>query len=129
LSPRLRSLVRRYGPWLLAALGLGLVPWALLLAYYLPSRKVAEHWDLAWVGFDIVLATLLIATAIAFIRKLPFRGSLAAATGALLVADAWFDVVTAGTGKERAFAVVLAVLGELPLATICFILARPEQEG
>jgi hypothetical protein len=129
LSPRLRSLVRRYGPWLLVALGIGLVPWALLLAYLLPSRKVADHWDIAWVGFDIVLATLLLATAIAFVRKLPFRGSLAAATGALLVADAWFDVVTSNPGKERVLAVVLAVLGEIPLATVCFILARPDQDG
>jgi hypothetical protein len=118
-------LIRRSGPWLLAALGVALVPWAILLAVYLPSKKVAEHWDLAWVGFDVLLATLLLATAFAYTRRLAFRASLAAATGALLLADAWFDVITASSGKERVFAVVLAICGEIPLATVCFVLARP----
>lgn len=121
-----RGTIRRWGPWLLTVMGVGLLPWALWLGLSLPTREVADHWDLAWAGFDVVLATMLLATALATVRRLPFRASLASATGALLVADAWFDVVTAATARERWFAVALAVVGEIPLATICFILARPE---
>jgi hypothetical protein len=106
------------------ALGLGLLPWTLWLGLSLPSRTVAEHWDLAWVGFDLVLAASLLATAAALVRQSPALRSWAAATGALLVADAWFDVVTASTDRERWFAIGLALLGELPMAALCFHLAR-----
>ena len=118
-------MTRRWPAALLAVLGFGLLPWTLWLGLSLPSRKVAEHWDLAWTGFDLVLAASLLATALALIRASPLVRSCAAATGALLVADAWFDVVTAAGGRERWFAVGLALVAELPLAGICFVLARP----
>ena len=117
---------RRWATGLLAALGLGLLPWTLWLGLSLPSRKLAEHWDLAWVGFDLVLAGSLLGTAAALLRHSPWLRSVAAATGALLLADAWFDVVTASTSRERWFAVGLAVVGEIPLATLCLALARPQ---
>jgi hypothetical protein len=59
----------------------------------------------------------------------PAGRSFAAATGALLLADAWFDVVTAGGARDRWPAVAFAVLGEIPLAILCFALARPERGG
>ena len=120
---------RRWATGLFGVLGLGLLPWTLWLGLSLPSRKVAEHWDLAWVGFDLVLAASLLATAHSLLRASPFLRSFAAATGALLLADAWFDVVTASTSRERWFAVGLAVVGELPLAAVCVVLARPQSAG
>ena len=111
---------------LLGLFGLGLLPWTLWLGLSLPSRKVAEHWDLAWVGFDLVLAASLLATAAALVRRSPWLRAFAASTGALLLADAWFDVVTASTSRERWFAVGLAVVGELPTAALCLVLARPQ---
>ncbi|MEU8870589.1 hypothetical protein AB0D24_05375 [Streptomyces javensis] len=47
----------------------------------------------------------------------------AAATGALLVVDAWFDTVTAASGGELAAAVAMALCAELPLAAVCTALA------
>ncbi|MEU5923256.1 hypothetical protein [Streptomyces antimycoticus] len=47
----------------------------------------------------------------------------AAATGALLVVDAWFDTVTAAPGGELAAAVAMALGAELPLAAVCTALA------
>ncbi len=110
---------------MLAVLGVGLLPWTLWLALTLPSRKVAEHWDLAWVGFDLVLAAALLATAAAILRRSPFVPATAAATGALLLADAWFDIVTASSSRERWFAIGLALVAELPFAGFCLALARP----
>jgi hypothetical protein len=110
----------------LAVLGVGLLPWTLWLGLSLPSRKLAEHWDLAWVGFDLVLAASLLATAFTLVQHSPLLEAFAAATGALLLADAWFDIVTASSTKERWFAVGLALVGELPLAVVCFVLARPK---
>src|SRR5262249_8313375 len=107
------------------ALGVGLLPWSLWLELSLPSEKVARHWDVAWAGFDLVLATALLLTAVSLFRQSPLRRDFAAATGTLLVADAWFDTLTAGTGSDLWLAIALAVLAELPLAGICFALAKP----
>ena len=116
---------QRWATGLLAVLGIGLLPWTLWLGLSLPSRKVTEHWDLAWVGFDLVLAASLLGTAAALLRRSPWLRAVAAATGALLLADAWFDVVTASASKERWFAIGLAAVGEVPLAALCLVLARP----
>ena len=116
---------RRWAAVVLTVLGIGLLPWAFWLGHWLPSRKVAEHWDLAWVAFDLVLAVSLLGTALALVRQSDWLRSLAAATGALLLADAWFDVITASTSNERWFAIGLALGAELPLAGICFALSRP----
>jgi hypothetical protein len=117
---------RRAAATVLAVLGVGLLPWTLWLGLSLPSRKLAEHWDLAWVGFDLVLAASLLATAFTLVQHSPLLEAFASATGALLLADAWFDIVTASSNKERWFAVGLALVGELPLAGVCFVLARPK---
>ena len=112
----------------LLVMGVALIPWTIILAIKLPAKHIAHHYDVAWVGFDLMLATMVVMTAVALMRRWPAARSLAAGAGALLLADAWFDVVTASTGNERVFALVLAVLVELPLATMCFVLARPEDE-
>ena len=116
---------RRGAGALFAALGVVLLPWALWLGYTLPERKVAHHWDLAWAGFDVVLSAALLGTAFALLTGRSVGRSFAAATGALLLADAWFDVVTSEAGRDRWLAVTLAVVGEIPLAILCFALARP----
>ena len=116
---------RRSAGVLFAALGVLLLPWALWLGYSLPERKVAHHWDLAWAGFDVVLSVALLGTAFALLTGRPVGRSFAAATGALLLADAWFDVVTSEAGRDRWLAVSLALVGEIPLAILCFALARP----
>ena len=53
------------------------------------------------------------------------RGSAprAAATGTLLVADAWFDVILESHSDELRISMLFAVCGELPLAAVCFWIA------
>ncbi len=116
---------RRWAALLLAVLGVGLLPWTLWLGLSLPSRKVAEHWDLAWAGFDLALAASLLGTAAAVLRRSFHVRSFAAATVALLLTDAWFDIVTAKPGRELWLAIALAVVGEVPLAGLCLVLAKP----
>jgi len=110
--------VRRWTPPLLALIALALVPWAIWLTTVLPSHEVAEHWDLAWGGFDLLLAAALLATAVATWRASPLREAAAASAGTLLVADAWFDLLTSA-GGDLAYAIVLAGVAELPLAVLC----------
>jgi hypothetical protein len=101
-----------------------LVPWIVFLARSLPSTHAAAHWDVAWAGFDGALALLLLNVAVAAWRRSPWLEGAATAAAALLVVDAWFDILTASTRLERGVAIGEALLVELPLAVLCFLLAR-----
>ena len=112
---------------LFGAVALALLPWAVLLNLILPSDHVARHWNIAWTGFDIALAGVLFAVAIGVWQQRPWLVPVAAAAGAMLVCDAWFDVLTASTEAQVIVAVVLAVCAELPLALFCFGIALRER--
>jgi hypothetical protein len=47
---------------LLTLTAAGLLPWTLWLTYSLPSRNITDHYDLAWVGFDVALLLAFAAT-------------------------------------------------------------------
>lgn len=101
-----------------------LLPWIVLLAVALPSSHEAAHWDVAWAGFDVMLAVLLLAVAITAWRRSPWLEGAATAAAALLFVDAWFDVLTSSTRTDLVFALLEAVVVELPLAVICLLIAR-----
>jgi hypothetical protein len=106
-----------------AAIGIGLLPWAFWLSASLPPTHHSAHWDVAWSGFDVGLAICFCGTAVAAYRRSPWVGAFAAATGTLLVTDAWFDVVLESHGNEELTAVFEALVFELPAAAVCFWLA------
>ncbi|RLV48682.1 hypothetical protein D9V37_13175 [Nocardioides mangrovicus] len=109
-------------PWVGVVLGLCavlLVPWVFYLGFSLPERQTSAHYDVAWAGFDVFLFLGLAGTAITVLRRSPWMGIWAGAVAALLITDAWFDVVTSPTGHDFWQALVLAVLVELPLAGTC----------
>jgi hypothetical protein len=109
---------------LFALLGIGLVPWTVWIAYELPQRHLARHWDVAWGGFDAAMAGLLLATAFAAVRRSPWIQSTATAAATMLACDAWFDMATASRGSEEAMAIATALVIELPLAVLCLWIAR-----
>jgi hypothetical protein len=113
--------------WVVPLFGLAallLVPWVVLLVAALPSVHRASHWDIAWAGFDVMLALLLLAVALAAWRRSPWLEGTATSTATLLFVDAWFDVLTSSTRPELLTAVGEAVFVELPLAVLCLVLAR-----
>jgi hypothetical protein len=110
---------------LLAGVAVALVPWTVLLNEQLPSRHLASHWDMAWTGFDLALAAVILAAAVSALRgSADWLGRLATAGGTMLVCDAWFDTLTSTTRTEVIVAVVEAAAAELPLALLCFAIAR-----
>ncbi|WP_328326371.1 MULTISPECIES: hypothetical protein [unclassified Streptomyces] len=116
----------------LTGCGAALVPWMFVLAKTLPRTTEVSNWSTAWVGLDALLAIGLGGTGILLRRQDPRASAAAAATGALLLVDAWFDVTTSAPGPELTTAVTLAVCAELPLAAICAVLAArrvAEQNG
>jgi hypothetical protein len=113
--------------WVVPLFGLAallLVPWVVLLVFALPSAHRSAHWDIAWAGFDVALALLLLAVATAAWRRSPWLEGAATATATLLFVDAWFDVLTSSTQAEFVMSVLEAALVELPLAVVCLLLAR-----
>ena len=113
--------VRWTGP-LFALFSLILLPWTIYLGASLPSRQESPHYDVAWTGFDVILLVGLAATAYFALRRSRYLAISAAATGALLVVDAWFDVMTT-PGNQVAQSIVLAAAVELPLAAVCLWLS------
>ncbi|MFF1479639.1 hypothetical protein ACFVYD_19120 [Streptomyces sp. NPDC058301] len=108
---------------LLTGAGIALVPWMAVLAKTLPQTVEVSHWPLAWIGLDAGLAVGLAGTGLLLRRRDPRVAPAAAATGALLLMDAWFDVTTSAAGPEFATAVALALFAELPLAAACAVVA------
>jgi len=112
--------------WVIAAytaVGIGLLPWAIWLSESLPPHHETERWDLAWSGFDTGLALFFLATAYAAYKRSPWVGALAAATGTLLITDAWFDIVLESHADELRQSILLAIFAELPAAAVCFWIA------
>src|SRR2546423_15012939 len=70
------------------------------------------------------LALALPSTAVMVARRSPFAEVTATITGTLLCCDAWFDVLTSRGVFDITQAAASAVLVELPLAGLCFWMAR-----
>jgi hypothetical protein len=100
-----------------------LAAWTVVLGSTLPNKGVLAHQDVVWVGFDVGLLVGLVAIAWTALRCSGFLPLAAAATAALLVMDAWFDVIGSASDGEVLEAVVMAVLVELPLSGICWWVA------
>jgi hypothetical protein len=99
---------------------LGFLPWIVYLGFTLPAKVRAEHYDIAWLGFDCAMCTILAALAFCAIRRHAATGPVAAVASMMLLVDAWFDVFTSSANHgELALAIVLALCGELPLAILC----------
>lgn len=109
---------------LFALASLLLVPWVVVLVFDLPSTHRAAHWDVAWAGFDVMLALLLLGVAVTAWRRSPWLEGAATAAATLLFVDAWFDVLTASSRTELVVAAVEALVVELPLALFCLLLAH-----
>ena len=100
-----------------------LLPWTVWLTVTLPAKHVAEHWDAAWVGFDLAEVLALSLTAYGLWKRSPWVEVAASAAGTLLIADAWFDILLSGGDEKVWVAVAEAVVAEVPLAILCFWIA------
>jgi len=118
--------VRWTGP-LFALFSLILLPWTIYLGESLPSRQLSPHYDVAWTGFDVILLIGLATTAYFALRRSRYLAISASAAAALLVVDAWFDVMTT-PANQVVESIVLAAVVELPLAAVCLWLSLHTQQ-
>lgn len=105
------------------ALAVILAVWTVFLGFSLPNEGVLAHEDVVWVGFDVGLLTGLVAIAWMASRRNRFLPLPAAATGALLIMDAWFDVLGSASQGQLGAALLMAAFVELPLSAICWWVA------
>jgi HAD superfamily hydrolase (TIGR01490 family) len=110
-------------------LGVCLLPWTVLLALTLPARHGTTHYGLAWTGFDVALAAVLLGTGIGAARQAAWLQGVAAAAATLLICDAWFDVLSSTSRDEIVTALMLALFVELPVAAACLFVAHHAEEA
>jgi hypothetical protein len=111
---------RRTGPTVVFLLvcAVGLIPWTVGLAVRLPAHYVVGSWTLTWAGFDIALVACFAVTAWALRNQRPTALPAAVFTSALLLCDAWFDVLTAHGGRDLLVSAATALFGEIPGAVV-----------
>lgn len=100
------------------------VPWTVYLAITLPRHYTAHHYWLGWAGFDVGLVVVLAVTGRALLRESAAAQRYATTAATMLVVDAWFDVLNAATTADQLIALAMAALVELPLAYVCWRIAR-----
>ena len=93
------------------------------------GRHGTTHYGLAWTGFDVALAAVLVGTGIGAARQAAWLQGVAAAAATLLVCDAWFDVLSSTSRDEIVTALMLALFVELPVAAACLFVAHHAEEA
>lgn len=123
IDPALLARVRRIRLSLMVGGSMAMVPWLGYLSLTLPANYVAHNWPVTWVGFDLLLVTFMLATAVLGYLRRQLLVPAAFTTGVLLICDAWFDLMTAGP-NDLWLSVATAVLIEIPLAVFMIFSAQ-----
>jgi hypothetical protein len=118
LPPAIAKRIRRNRLTLMTGGTIVLIPWIVYLGFSLPANYVAQNWPATWIGFDCLLVAFMVATAVLGLLRRQVVLFTAFTSGVLLICDAWFDVLTAGFGRDLAFPVLTAVFVELPVALV-----------
>lgn len=94
-----------------------MISWVIYLRITLPRTYEAQHWRMAWVGFDLGLFFSLMGTLRGFLKKSIVPINYAYISAALLFVDSWFDVITSQR-SERLLAFLMALIIQIPLGVV-----------
>ena len=84
--------------------------WIIYLMVSLPTSYRANHWDLAWVGFDSAMVGALLLTSWALWKRRQIAIPAAMVSASFLIIDAWFDVATSDPGWDLDLSILLAIV-------------------
>lgn len=117
---------RRRRRWTVAlplAASLAMVPWILGLAASTPDRYVVHHWNVTWVGFDILELVCFAVVSWSAWRRRPAVRTATVVGVTLLACDAWFTMTTISSAADLVTGVV-TIAGGLPFAVTLLHLRR-----
>jgi hypothetical protein len=121
---QIRIAIPAWATWLYVLISIGLIPWTIYLSFALPAHHLSRNWDITWVGLDVALIGSLFATGILAKLKSIYMVVTAVMTATLFITDAWFDILSYHPGSHGFNeALIMAVLGEIPMAVMSLMLA------
>jgi hypothetical protein len=105
------------------ACAVALAAWIGFLVDTLPPHYRAGGWRIAWVGFDVALLLVFVATAWAAWQKRQILILCLVVLGTLLLCDAWFDVTLDLRTHSFSLSLLTALVIELPIAALALTAA------
>lgn len=100
-------------------MAISLVPWIFNLANNLPTRHLVGHWDAVWVGFDVLMLTVLAMTLYFAYKRLIWAALTGSILATLFIVDSWFDIMTSQPGREQRISIIFGFL-EVSLALVTY---------
>jgi len=124
---RVRAAVGERTGTIVAGLVAGLLIVSLISITHTPTIQHDQHYLLSWTWLDLFELLGLAASGLLALRHSRWLAVSATFTAALLVSDAWFDVVSTSASKITQSA--LLALIEIPGAVFCLVVAWHEVSG
>lgn len=109
--------VPRWITWFALCVAVGFFGWIVYLATDIRSIVTTQHYDVAWMGFDVLELSMVAGAALAAWRHHRSTTIFTAICAVMFAVDAWFDVWTSPRGTVLG-AALLAVCLELPLVAL-----------
>ena len=123
METTVRVYIPKWAIFIYGILAVVLIPWIFNLAASLPTRHLVHHWDVVWVGFDILMLVTTALTIYFAIAKKVWLTISASALATMFIIDAWFDILTSRPGRELKISIFFGVL-EVILAGLTFRLVH-----
>ncbi|MGW5433808.1 hypothetical protein ACWET9_42700 [Streptomyces sp. NPDC004059] len=108
----------------LLAVAVVLLAWTVYLGSVMGGEVQAQNWSVCWVGLDLLEVATLTATGVLAMRRSRAVSPVAAAAAALLLLDAWFDVMTVDGPTDWYIACAMALGVELPACCVMICLSK-----
>lgn len=109
--------VPRWITWFALTVALGFLGWIIYLATDIKSIVTTHHYDVAWLGYDVLECSMVAVAGFAAWKHQRSTTIFTAICAMMFAIDGWFDVWTSPRGSVFG-AVLFAVCLEFPLVAI-----------
>lgn len=114
---KIRPHLPRWITWFALCVAVGFLGWIVYLSTSISSQVTTHHYDVAWLGFDVLEWSMVALAALASWRHHRSTTIFTGICAVMFAVDAWFDVWTSPHGAVLG-AALLAICLEAPLVAI-----------
>lgn len=119
--------VPRWITWFALSVAVGFLGWIIYLSTGITSIVTTRHYNIAWLGFDVLEWSMVAVVAVAAWKHHRSTTIFTGICAVMFAVDGWFDVWTSPRGSVMS-AALFAVCLELPLvATFTFATIHGER--